>query len=284
MKNQLFNVHFSQASKPKLKPVREPEPENKDLTKLRPNGAQLPHPIPQNLLTQTTTSNQSKINIIQNITLPPTKPELPPKEFEKPIKEMQATVTKPLTLKQNDTEVAKKTISIGQKVIVVSNSQTIPTNSILQKTLSVPMNKLTKLNLDNFKIIPNSQLPPTSGLQLPNRNSPKPKLVTIKGTSNKKLISLSKLQMLNANANLKMVPYEGSFPNNSSIKRSENLDELVALETNGVVGNGEKDQIVDNFRLTTNSNYSELELGCTETLSSESSETDDRNSNDGSSK
>lgn len=266
-KNQLFIVHFRQASKPKLKPVREPEPENKDLTKLKPNGAQL---------SQTTASNQSKINIIQNITLPPTKPELTPKEFEKPVKDMQATVTKPLTLKQNDPEVAKKTISIGQKVIVVTNSQTIPTNSILQKTLSVPMNKFTKLNLDNFKIIPNSQLPPTAGL--PNKNTPKPKLVTIKGTSNKKLISLSKLQMLNANSNLKVVPYEGKL-NNLSIKRSDNLDEL---ETNGVIGNGEKviDQ-VDNFRLT---NYSELELGCTETLSSESSETDERNSNDGSSK
>lgn len=86
---------------------------------------------------------------------------------------------------------------------------------------------------------------------------------------------------------MKVVPYDGKLSNPSIKARSDNLDEPVLVEANGVIGNGEKpiDQsVMDDYRVATNSNYSELELGCTETLSSESSETDERNSNDGSSK
>ncbi|XP_066141227.1 BRCA2-interacting transcriptional repressor EMSY [Euwallacea fornicatus] len=330
---------YRQVSKvPKVK-AREfsPEIENKDLIKSRPNGIPIQSMTPPAF-------PPSKVNIIQNIAIPSAKTDFvsvrdAPKETaisplphnDIPTKNLPLNPVVLLNIQQsmntvcnntneelvsdtNKKSTPKKTISIGQKVIVVSNSQTLPTNSILQKTLSVPMNKLQKLNLDKFKIVPNphTQISTTAPLQLssPNLIASKPKLVTIKGTSNKKVIPLSKLQMFNPKANLKVIPYDGTLNNISSIPPENGMDspkdsplnvvsepkckvEVVKIEPlniglNGYVENGaekasdEFDSNVDDFRIA--QDYcEELDLGSSETLSSENSETDERNSNGGSS-
>lgn len=210
--------------------------------------------------------------------------------------------------------IPKKTISIGQKVIVVSNAQTIPTNSILQKTLSVPMNKLTKFSLDKFKILPNNQLPARLSTPVTNHNlvTSKPKMVTIKGTSNKKMIPLSQLHILNSKTSLKVIPFSGKIEDNNSLNNSikelklkrpppipdhalsDSLEtelhditnvEIVKNEAsmNGTAENGgaltdDIEANTDDFRIS-RLNCDDLELGNIETLSSDSGEMGERDSN-----
>jgi len=71
-----------------------------------------------------------------------------------------------------------------QKMMLVSNS-----DNMMHKTISVPVTKVTKLNLEKFKIVPNSF---TSGLQVSNLNK---NFISTKG--GKRIIPLSQLQMLN---------------------------------------------------------------------------------------
>lgn len=71
-----------------------------------------------------------------------------------------------------------------QKMMLVSNS-----DNMMHKTISVPVTKVTKLNLEKFKIVPNSF---TSGLQVSNLNK---NFINTKG--GKRIIPLSQLQMLN---------------------------------------------------------------------------------------
>ncbi|KAF7271775.1 uncharacterized protein LOC143193594 [Rhynchophorus ferrugineus] len=98
-----------------------------------------------------------------------------------------------------------KTINKGQKLIVVSTAQSVST----QKTLSVPLNKLSKFNLEKFKIVGSSQFPTTLQVSsVGNNQNLSPKLVTLKSTSGKKVIPLSQLHMLNSKG-LKVVPYSG---------------------------------------------------------------------------
>lgn len=86
--------------------------------------------------------------------------------------------------KPEKTYSARKIINKNQKFTIVSTTETIPTNSILHKTLSVPISKVTKLNLDKFKIVPSSF-------------SANAKQNFITNKTAKKIIPLSQLQMLN---------------------------------------------------------------------------------------
>ncbi|XP_030759213.1 BRCA2-interacting transcriptional repressor EMSY-like, partial [Sitophilus oryzae] len=195
------------------------ETESKDLIKasLNPNSV---HNRVQTV-TAPTTVNSQKINIIQNVSIPPmmsekstetniTKEVVSENHLPNPKSVNNVTFLKQSSSDDTSDPVPKmntnKTINKGKKLIVVSNASTITTNSILQKTLSVPMNKLTKLNLDKFKIVGNSQFP--SNLQLANTQNLSPKLVTFKGNTTKKVIPFSQLQMLHSKG-LKMVPYSG---------------------------------------------------------------------------
>lgn len=330
---------------------KSPKQRQKDNTPDKETTDHIKSNLPQHI---TTTPNYitPKINIIQNISLPVCKEEVTlseetvKKEIPKnPLltNENQAPITAPLNIKPlnntvfigkqststclGDSEqavdtskinITKKQISKGQKLIVVSNPQTLPTNSILQKTLSVPMNKLTKLNLEKFKIVPNSQLP--SSLQVTNviNNqqvvTPKPKMVTIKGNSGKKVIPLSQLQMLNPKGSLKVVPYSGKMldknislnsisPDNYFKKSIISLNsthtavthptsacsqvittEKVKVEVNGLLENGEKvlkdyDMKISDYGMPRSHN-NELELDSNESLSTESSEASDMASNE----
>lgn len=82
---------------------------------------------------------------------------------------------------------AKKAPNQNHKVMVVSNAETSATNSILHKTLSVPISKITKLNLDKFKIVPSSF---SSALQVSGNKN-------FISKTGKRIIPLSQLQMLN---------------------------------------------------------------------------------------
>ncbi|XP_030753533.1 BRCA2-interacting transcriptional repressor EMSY-like [Sitophilus oryzae] len=140
------------------------ETESKDLIKssLNPNSV---HNRVQTV-TAPTTVNSQKINIIQNVSIPPmvsekstetniTKEVVSENHLPNPKSVNNVTFLKQSSSDDTSDPVPKmntnKTINKGKKLIVVSNASTITTNSILQKTLSVPMNKLTKLNLDKFK-------------------------------------------------------------------------------------------------------------------------------------
>ncbi|XP_076266805.1 uncharacterized protein LOC143200261 isoform X2 [Rhynchophorus ferrugineus] len=75
---------------------------------------------------------------------------------ETPNSEQKEPYTKPMS-STFDLNRAKKTLGKGQKVMIVPNSQSTTTNSILHKTLSVPMTKVATIK-SGKKIIPLSQL------------------------------------------------------------------------------------------------------------------------------
>ncbi|XP_050306643.1 BRCA2-interacting transcriptional repressor EMSY [Anthonomus grandis grandis] len=83
---------------------------------------------------------------------------------------------------------------------------TVEPPQVAQKTLSLSVNKLAKLNVEKFKILPNSAMQmPIKPLQ--NISVQKPKMVTIQGNSGKKVIPLSQLQMLHPKGgSLKVLP------------------------------------------------------------------------------
>ncbi|EFA04488.2 BRCA2-interacting transcriptional repressor EMSY [Tribolium castaneum] len=107
----------------------------------------------------------------------------------------------------------KKTITkpgtpLGQKLIVVSNAQTIHTSSILQKTLSIPLVKnISVKNFEKFKIVTTSS--PQLVTAANNINSLKHKVVTVKtNPTTKKVIPLS---LLNSKGGIKVLPIGGKI-------------------------------------------------------------------------
>lgn len=109
-----------------------------------------------------------------------------------------------------------KCITTGQKLIVVSNPQSITTSSILQRTLTIPFVKnISVKNFDKFKIVttnasPNIQLTPlaTSGTVTTGKH----KVVTVRTNPTvKKVIPLSQLQVLNAKGSIKVLPLGGKI-------------------------------------------------------------------------
>ncbi|XP_044268475.1 BRCA2-interacting transcriptional repressor EMSY [Tribolium madens] len=133
------------------------------------------------------------------------------------------TTTKPtqsLTFKQITTPgtsdiklCPKKTITkpgtpLSQKLIVVSNAQTIHTSSILQKTLSIPLVKnISVKNFEKFKIVTTST--PQLVTAANNINSLKHKVVTVKtNPTTKKVIPLS---LLNSKGGIKVLPIGGKI-------------------------------------------------------------------------
>ncbi|CAH1284452.1 unnamed protein product [Diabrotica balteata] len=109
-----------------------------------------------------------------------------------------------------------KTVNSGQKLIVVSNAQTIPSNSILQRTLQIPFVKNISIKkLDKFKIVTSNST--STNLHLTNvtnsgANSVKHKVVTVKtNPATKKVIPLSQLQVMSSKGSIKVVPLGGKI-------------------------------------------------------------------------
>ncbi|XP_025831488.1 BRCA2-interacting transcriptional repressor EMSY isoform X2 [Agrilus planipennis] len=105
----------------------------------------------------------------------------------------------------------------GQKLIIVSNPQTITTPSILQRTLTIPFVKnISMKNFDKFKIVSTNATPVTLNLTavtntVANTSNtstiPKHKILSVKtNTGGKKIISLSHLQALTAKGGIRMLP------------------------------------------------------------------------------
>ncbi|GJQ70633.1 hypothetical protein Trydic_g23023 [Trypoxylus dichotomus] len=114
---------------------------------------------------------------------------------------------------------ATKCITTGQKLIVVSNPQSITTSSILHRTLSIPFVKnISVKNFDKLKIVttnatPNIQLTTTSGQP----TTTKHKVVTVRTNPTvKKVIPLSQLQVLNAKGSIKVLPLGGKIVTKTS--------------------------------------------------------------------
>lgn len=121
-----------------------------------------------------------------------------------------------------------KTMPSGQKLIVVSSAQTTPTNSILQRTLTIPFVKnLAVKNFDKFKIVTTTTVSNNTSIVSPtavsNLNSSKHKVVTVRTNSSMKKVSLSHLQVLNAKGNIKVLPFGGKILAKSCAGTSPNL-------------------------------------------------------------
>ncbi|XP_045471442.1 BRCA2-interacting transcriptional repressor EMSY [Harmonia axyridis] len=114
--------------------------------------------------------------------------------------------------------IAKAVPTTNQKLIVVSNAQTMPNSSILQRTLTIPFVKnISVKNFDKFKIVSTSGAPVTLATSTVNSNSfnsVKHKVVTVR-TSNpvntgKKVLPITQLQMLNKGS-IKVLPLGGKI-------------------------------------------------------------------------
>lgn len=122
-----------------------------------------------------------------------------------------------------------KAMPTGQKLLVVSNSQSTPTNSILQKTLTIPYVKnLSVKNFDKFKIVTTTTI--TNSLPVTpvtnssfNSNSVKHKVVTVRTNPTTKKLSLSHLQVLNAKGNIKVLPFGGKILSKTTTAPASNL-------------------------------------------------------------
>lgn len=121
-----------------------------------------------------------------------------------------------------------KSMSTGQKLLVVSNSQSTPTNSILQKTLTIPYVKnLSVKNFDKFKIVTTTaitnSLPVTPVTNSSSFNSVKHKVVTVRTNPTTKKLSLSHLQVLSAKGNIKVLPFGGKILSKTTTAPASNL-------------------------------------------------------------
>lgn len=130
----------------------------------------------------------------------------PPPQLAGPSSDIQKNIKITTTKKP-----IAKAMNAGQKLIVVSNAQTIPSSSILQKTLQIPFVKNISIkNFEKFKIVTSNST--STSLQLTNVtnsgvNSVKHKVVAVKpNSSSKKVIPLSQLQVLNSKGNIKVLP------------------------------------------------------------------------------
>lgn len=108
------------------------------------------------------------------------------------------------------------TTSTGQKLIVVSNPQSITTSSILQRTLTIPFVKnISVKNIDKIKIVTTNsstpvQIAPLNSTSTFNPNT-KHKVVTVRTNPIKKVIPISQLQVLNAKGGIKVLPIGGKI-------------------------------------------------------------------------
>ncbi|KAF5294156.1 hypothetical protein FQR65_LT10867 [Abscondita terminalis] len=175
----------------------------------------------------------------------------------------------------------------GQKLIIVSNAQSINTSSILQRTLTIPFVKNVSVkNFDKFKIVSTSTN--TSTLQLTSlanantftTNSAKHKVVTVRTNSNnKKIIPLAQLHALNAKGSIKMLPVGGKILTKTTTASSplyimNNVGSIQAItksisSTPVVMTCRPQDpipdtKIVTKNKLTTNEDASFLENDCTD--------------------
>ncbi|CAG9859376.1 unnamed protein product [Phyllotreta striolata] len=113
-----------------------------------------------------------------------------------------------------------KTLNSGQKLIVASNAQTIPSSSILQRTLQIPFVKNVSIkNIEKFKIVTSNST--STNLHLTNvtsgTNPVKHKVVTVKtNPASKKVIPFSQLQVLNSKGNIKVLPLGGKIVGKST--------------------------------------------------------------------
>ncbi|KRT80541.1 hypothetical protein AMK59_6745, partial [Oryctes borbonicus] len=114
-----------------------------------------------------------------------------------------------------------KCITTGQKLIVVSNPQSITTSSILQRTLTIPFVKnISVKNFDKFKIVTTNATPNIQLTTLTTSGQPtatKHKVVTVRTNPTvKKVIPLSQLQVLNAKGSIKVLPLGGKIVTKTS--------------------------------------------------------------------
>ncbi|KAJ8916272.1 hypothetical protein NQ315_016412 [Exocentrus adspersus] len=195
--NILQNINLQPA---KEEPIEYEEPSNGNVqlsdqtpgaaSQLCPNENQVPRP-------KLITNLKPNITIKQGATLTPG----PSNELQKSIK--MCASKKPVT----------KTVNSGQKLIVVSNAQTIPTNSILQRTLQIPFVKNVSIkNFEKFKIVTSNATPASIQVTNPGVNSVKHKVVTVKtNPATKKVIPFSQLQVLNTKGSIKVLPLGGKI-------------------------------------------------------------------------
>lgn len=266
-------------------------------------------------------SNQ-KVTVLQNISLQPIKEEYTENDRivgeMKPLEQVQAaplctnenqaprpkiiTTVKPnssITLKSTPIQLAgpssdqkikvcsakksiTKTVNSGQKLIVVSNAQTITSNSILQRTLQIPFVKNVSIkNFDKFKIVTTNSSP--TSLQVTNvtnsaGNPVKHKVVTVKtNPMAKKVIPLSQLQVLNSKGNIKVLPLGGKIvgktigtassplyimnsaqltknnpiPQFNTVNKTTVIEEIKPIRT---IESGEVDQNISNEEITNREN------------------------------
>lgn len=132
--------------------------------------------------------------------------------------------------------ITTKSVGAGQKLIVVSNPQTITNPSILHRTLTIPFVKnLSMKNFDKFKIVnPTSstiQLTPISNTIT--TNSTKHKVVTVRtNQAVKKVIPLSQLQVLNAKGGIKVLPIGGKIVTKSNVNATASPIYIVNTASN----------------------------------------------------
>lgn len=173
------------------------------------------------ILVQTTNSSDSPIvktkpllnttKLSQHITL---------KHVPSSIPGTSGEITKTLKVCPTRKPITTKSVPTGQKLIVVSNPQTVTNPSILHRTLTIPFVKnLSMKNFDKFKIVnPTSstiQLTPISNTIT--TNSTKHKVVTVRtNQAVKKVIPLSQLQVLNAKGSIKVLPIGGKIVTKSN--------------------------------------------------------------------
>lgn len=225
-----------------------------------------PTQVPTQMGKMPSSANGSKINILQNINLPPQHPIIPEDHLEqiqevnnsnmskqnemnhlttssftindninnklKLLTKSNNVMFKPLNTNTNLNMDLQKTLKMctsrkpipktvpttNQKLIVVSNTQTMPNSSILQRTLTIPFVKnISVKNFDKFKIVSTSGTPVNLGNSTVNTNSfnsVKHKVVTVR-TSNpasigKKVLPVTQLQMLNKGS-IKVLPLGGKI-------------------------------------------------------------------------
>lgn len=121
-----------------------------------------------------------------------------------------------------------KTMPAGQKLIVVSNAQSITGNSILQRTLTIPFVKnLAVKNFDKFKIVTTTSATTNVSAALATNtlgnNSVRHKVVTVRTNPATKKVSLSHLQVLNAKGSIKVLPFGGKILTKTATTPTSNL-------------------------------------------------------------
>lgn len=215
-------------------------------------------------------SSSPKINVLQNITVPPIKSEIKEEtpdganveqneevellspqpscsnenqapKLQKPviatIKTNQGLVLKPgdvhKSIKICPRKAITKTVSPGQKLIVVSTAQPV-SSSVLHRALTVPIVK----NLDKFKIVSSTTgtatTLPLAAAKNVGANSIRHKVVTVRTNTLPKKVSLSHLQVLNAKGSIKVLPFGGKIITKTATIPTSNLIIVNSGESNSI--------------------------------------------------